>query len=287
MMKIDWDLRNLPANRFEVFFDSVRQHYLLFLRLGLAALLFVLPLLALTVIKDFSLYNVIDQVSEGVLSEESGVSRIYSIRFWAAIIRIPLLMFVSVGLCGICGVLRQLAWGEGIFYREDFRDGIKRGAGTGPVTAFLAGLLLLINECASLTGNSFGRYLIFSASVMITPVLFLTVLQSEIYRASYLGYVRNATAMYVKELPKTILWLLITALPFAVLLIRDLFLKYLLVIFGAFLWIPLDCFIWVLYANSVFDRYINRKDYPQLYQKGIYKNREPPVPEMDKPADDQ
>lgn len=285
-MKIDWDLHNLPTNRFEVFFDSVRQRYLLFFRLGLAAVLFTLPLLALTVIRDFSLYNVIDQVSEGVLTENSGVARIYSIRFWAAIIRIPLLIIASIGLCGIFGVLRQLAWGEGIFYRADFKDGIKRGAATFSVTSILAGILLLINECASFTGNPFGKYLIFTASVIVAPILILAVLQSEIYRASYLGYIKNATVMYVKELPKTLLWLLVTALPLTVLLIQDLFLKYLLSLLGAFLWIPLACFVWVLYSNAVFDRYINRKDYPQLYKKGIFENQEPPVADIDKPADD-
>ena len=285
-MKIDWDLHNLPTNRFEVFFDAVRQRYLLFFRLGLAAVLCTLPLLALTVIKDFSLYNIIDQVSEGVLSEEGGVSRIFSIRIWSAVMRIPLLIIASIGLCGICGVLRQLAWGEGIFYREDFKDGIKRGAATFSVTALLAGILLLINECASFFGNPFGKYLILTASLLVAPILILAVLQSEIYRASYLGYIRNATVMYVRELPKTLLWLLLTALPLTVVLIQDLFLKYLLIFFAAFLWIPLACFVWVLYANAVFDRYINQKEYPQLYKKGIFEHQDSLDLDSDKPSDD-
>lgn len=85
------------------------------------------------------------------------------------------------------------------------------------------------------------------------------------------GGVRNGVLHYLRSLPVTLLFVLVTALPlFAALTFAPAIVRYpLLILFALFGIVPL-AMMWLLYASHLFDRTINRETYPGIRRRGLH-----------------
>ena len=84
------------------------------------------------------------------------------------------------------------------------------------------------------------------------------------------GGVRNGVLHYLRSLPVTLLFVLVTVLPlFAALTFAPIVVRYpLLILFALFGIVPL-AMMWLLYASHLFDRTINRETYPGIRRRGL------------------
>ena len=95
--------------------------------------------------------------------------------------------------------------------------------------------------------------------------------QSAVYNVGFGKAISNGLAFYGKRLWQTLLF---TALALIVGLSRLApisALKYLLMVLCTVFLLPMYIMAWLLVSCNVFDEVINRDNYPELFDKGVYR----------------
>lgn len=144
--KTDFTIDDLPKNRWEVFWDCLKERFSLFLAMGLALLVFAIPLIFVTVLSDNTLSGLYIAFANGEYAQEElteltqSASSLYSLYF------IPCYVFLSLGVAGVMFIIRQLVWGEGVFFMPDMWEGIKSNGVLYALIAFLLGLFTFLQN---------------------------------------------------------------------------------------------------------------------------------------------
>lgn len=272
----DYSVNDLPKNRVELFFDCIRQRPWVLLRLGLLSFVFLLPLLAAGVFVDLYEYAVFVQYAEGLLTEAETASRIYSLYLYNILFSAVGYGIAGVAMGGVMNVIRQLVWGEGVFFFSDFIDGVKKNGLCYLITFLLSGSLVgMIRFTVAVGGFNFWCFLIADVALLFfLPLAFYVLAQSLVYREKYIGYWRNGIYLYGKTILKTLAALIVAAIPLAVSAVRWIIVRYILLAVESVLVLPLVGTGLFLFSCNVFDRWINMQNYPELVDKGLYRNRE-------------
>ena len=132
----DFDEYSLPHNRKEVFFDVLKMRYGTLIFVGLLLLAFTLPLLLVKILGETVFVGLYETLGE----QESAYDYARVLRFYISLSYIPCLAVFAVGVAGATRVVRQLVWGEGVFFWGDFSDGIKQNYKNCLLTFLLLGL---------------------------------------------------------------------------------------------------------------------------------------------------
>ena len=274
----DFTAADLPKNRPAVFFDCWKIRYRLLFALGGLLLVFCLPLLACHFTRDVMCASA--AAAEG-MDEAARRAAVATIRMYFSLIDIPCWLVLSVGLSGALRILRQLVWGEGIFFWEDFLTGIRTN---GKPAALLFGLGALWGVLCELTGNLSGAsgglgYLPYiSGVVLLLPIALLLFCEIAVYQSGFPTLLRNAVILYFRTLPTTLAAAVPLLLPVLVTGILDafpvpLFVRYVFLLVYVFLLLPSTVMGEFLYASFVFDRHINRRLHPEYVDKGIHREQ--------------
>lgn len=270
----DFTVDNLPSNRKEVFFDSLKLRFRDFLKLGLLLLLFSLPLIILNFVKDMMLFNMTESLTIGQITEEefNGAYTILYLAYYA--IEIICLIVLSLGLAGALRVIRQIAWGEPVFFSEDFFEGIKLNKGHFIVYFLFIGIFNMLNRSIMLLNIQYEILkvlpLAFALVILFPPVLY-SLAETLIYTNPIFGEYKNGFALYIKTFPTTILATIVVLLPLLFDLIPLLVIKYLIYVVFIIVLFPIILLGEFLYFNSRLDKYINKEMYPEIYDKGIHR----------------
>ncbi len=273
----DFQEENLPSNRKEVFFDCLKIRFGSFIKLGLLLLLFALPFIILGLVKDSMLFNLSEAITSGAMSEEDATAY-YSftlIGYYA--LEIICFIVFGVGLAGALRVIRQIVWGEGLFFGQDFFDGIKLNAKHYIVYFFFMGLFNFLGRVVLL--SSIEQQLLkalplgMSLSVFLPPLLY-SIIQTQIYTLRVGQEYKNGFILYIKTFPKTALATLVIALPLFLEYVNLFLLKYLIYMVLIILILPFMLMGEFLYFNSQLDKYINKEQFPEIYDKGIHRKAE-------------
>ena len=270
---------DLPHNRKEVFFDRLKTRFDVFFKLGLMLALFFLPMLAVAVYGDIAKVG----LSSDLATEEEFAAAIKIFDVTLAVYYIPCLLLVAVGLAGAAKVVRQLIWGEGVFFFADFGSGIKQNYAPFAITFLLGGIVNLFDRFVISLGfePEFVAYIPLGASVVfLTPIAMFVLSQTTVYVNGYLQLVKNAFKLFIKTLAPSLLFVAMIALWFvggwALDLLSSisaafLIVKYVLAVVGIIFLLPTFLTARLLFDMSVFDKYINKKDYPELVDKGLVR----------------
>ena len=265
---------DLPSNRKEVFFDSIKLRYGLIFKIGLMMLLFSLPLLVTLFFKDSYLISAGLSFSKGEISKESYDEMYKMICRIAYAICIPCFALFSIGLAGSLRVIRQLVWGEGVFFIQDFFDGIKNNYKHYLVYSLVFGVMHYLGRMAILLNTNMVLLkvlpLVISLSIIL-PIILFGIFQSQIYANKIGQELKNGVLLYIKTFFTSFLALIIVCLPIIFAFINIFFIKMLVMILYFLFFIPFILLGEFLYYNSVFDKYINKKHFPELYGKGMNK----------------
>lgn len=265
--KQDFTEQQLPSNRKALFWDCIRVNFSVIVRLSLFTSFFMIPYLFAVMIGDSAVFNAYYAAES--LPQSDVDALLHSAQLITSGLKIVAVMLFFLLFSGIIQNVRQLLWQEPLFLWDDFKKGIKNNAITFISTAFL---MMLPEFVLSLTPNvEWMNILKGICAVTVIPIGGWVMAQAVYYRLGVMDSLRNSVVFYIKAFPATLLLEILLLMPFYLVetFVLHLMARYILIlVLAAVLIVPLTM-IGILYANSLFDRYINKENYPQLYKKGL------------------
>ena len=270
---VDFNAEMLPRNRKEVFFDCLKLRYPVFLWAGLVLLLFALPTLLMLLFRYYQVYGLYASYDAGAISEAQLNSSLTAFRVSLTLPLLLTLPIIGVGLSGVIYVLRQLIWGEGVYYSADFKHGIKTNVSKILTVFIIAACIAVLSAVTDvyLSSNNPVRYILFAvAFVLLFPTALYMTTMTTVYDFGLLSTVRNSFILYIKTFPVTILFTLIAAGGYlGVTYIPSMIAKFIimpaLIVFA----LPPYLVAFLLYSCYTFDRFINKEHHPDYVDKGV------------------
>ena len=271
--KTDFTFANLPHTRTEVFFDVIKMRFSTLLFLGLLALVFALPLIVADFIFGIVHLNVFGSLASGAITNEQAGLYKSELNVLCSAVKIPLYAVYSVGLSGSVRIIRQLVWGEPIFFRYDYKTGIKQNCLRYVVLALCFGVCNFVSVlCSEFLPVETIAFLPYGAMLFfVMPIILYSAAQSAVYTVKTIKSFKNGLSLYCKSPFKTLIFVAVPASFKLFDLMKASFGKYLIVSLLIVVITPLYVMAWLLVSFGVFDRYINAENYPDLYDKGIYR----------------
>lgn len=273
--KSEFTISQLPKNRKEVFFDCLKVRYDLFLKIGLVLFIFGLPIIIILFYHYFLHLNVYQQFIEGSIDENTYYNLVIAYRNIKNLLLIAGLTVFSIGIAGAIRVIRLLIWYEGISFTYDFYLGIKQNIKHVSLLFLLGGLINFINGLSINETIKQPLFIIVEnlpliiSIVFLLPIGLLVLSQITIYADKFIKYLRNGFTLYLLTFIKTIIVIIGLFSPLLLLFFNILIVKIIAVLFLFIIYLPIGLVIWQLYSCSIFDKYINQKNYPHLVNKGI------------------
>lgn len=275
----DFTISEMPHNRLQAFWDILKLRWDILLYLGLHFLLFAIPLLVAT-FSENALLASLNPADEGY--------RITRFRLFALMSGVEGvgILLLAIPFAGALRIYRLLTFYDGVLFRSDFWRGVKENGLQTFAIFFLGAAAFSMSRIAGgylVHGGSSGFWetVVFFLPAMLSLVFLLPVLgmhfsQIPIYRNTYFQNARNAFYFYLRSFWST--------LPFTLLLIAPLFLNLLpylavpILVLGIYglAYLPIAMLGYALHANWVFDRFLNKTDYPEIYDIGIYRETDHP-----------
>ena len=265
--KIDYSKAMLPRTRKEQLGDCFKMNYLVLLKCGLLLLLFFVPLLVFSLFMDFYYIALMKVSVEDI--EQTKTLFFYILYGGIVILAIPVILVIS----GITHILRNLIWGEGIYFFSDFKAGIKANAAKNMLFGFIAGVIFFVSYFVStLFSGLFASYIpLIIFAIVFFPVYFWMVFLNNTYVDKWTGLIRSGFFFYIKNLVWSIIGILMPLslilllfMPFSI-----IWLKYILLVLFIVFVFPIIFLIMTLFTTAKFDQYINRDNYPDYYLKGL------------------
>lgn len=270
----DFTFAQLPHNRKEVFIDCIKLHWKLLLCLGLILLLFCVPIIGTEAFKDIVWSSIYSRLTNGEITQDQATAYLSSLQVLAALIDIFGWAIFSVGLSGVARIVRQLAWGEPIFFASDFTQGIKQNVGRF-VAVFAICAAAKFAEVffkqwfAQVTIAAYIPLVLFVCGVL--PIGLWILAQTVVYDVTLGKACGNATAFLGKNLWQTMLFVLSICAVELLSFVSSAVLKYVVLVIIIVVILPLYCLMWFLFCSVTFDKFINANNFKELYDKGVYR----------------
>jgi len=273
----------MPHNRFQVFFDLVGLRYDVLLKNGLYLFLFALPLIVVFFLKIIVLGNLESNFASGSIDQAAYVAAVF--HFSNLINAGYVLAFAILGIAfaGVVRINRLLVWYQPISYHEDFARGIKDNWKQDVLLFALLGFLVFLSEFISalilLNQSTASQFIAQLASVLplcitavvVLPAFCFACAASGLYRDSFGKMIRIGFGVYFRTFFASFGLIILLGGLFGLLFLNNLI--ALAIVFGL-LWLlemPLASLIWNLYSFAVFDKYINRRLFPDYVDKGVWR----------------
>jgi hypothetical protein len=273
----DFRPEDLPHNRKEVFFDRLKNRYSVFLSLGGILLLFLLPYLAGHLWRDYELSSLYQRFISKEIDEAALTSLVFSTKNSFNLVDLATFSFFALGVSGALRVLEHLAYEEPVFFSLDFWQGVKQNGLLFVLVFFLFSLTdFLIVFVSSLFGGFLylGEGILYGLALLILlPLADFVLAQGVVYKLSLRGYLQNGLVFYLHHLFPSILAALLGFLPFLAELLPNIPAKEIVAALMVVFYLPLYLLGFFLFANSLMDRHINNKFYPERVHKGFYPKK--------------
>ncbi|NLG25693.1 MAG: DUF624 domain-containing protein [Clostridiales bacterium] len=249
--KADYTPENLPANRVQLFFETLRVRFSGLVGMNLLYAIFALPAIAWTG------FNLAAMNVEG--ADALSFIPVYLLGM------IPCLMITALATPGFAYVFRNWARDQHAFTMSDFKDAVKGNWKPALLTGAINGVSLYLTYVSYVFYGSLSAQSLF----WVVPQMFVIIACSLWWMANMLIFpmmvtydmklkqlVRNSFIITLARLPWSILfWAAPIAVPVAI-----VFLPYSVVILAVLYLVigfSLTMYAQVSYANACFDRFLN------------------------------
>ncbi len=263
-----FEIEMLPSSRKEQFFDLAKHRFFFFISLGALLLAFSLLILGGAFFKDMSLVN----LNSSTATEEEQKTFSFTIKLISYLIQgfgFPVLGF---GLSGILMPLKNLAWNDPVFFKDDLKSGFKENGKTFVGIGFLWGLLYFLEGVIGLLFSNlpwFEAVLFGINLILIYPILITSLFLTLFYSNSFMATIQKAAAIYFRHFPLLFLSSLCLLLPFFALYIPIFLLKYGVLILWMVIVFPFALLFSFELHLHYFDEDVNLSQFPAYYQKGL------------------
>lgn len=270
--KTDFTEQQLPHNRREVFFDCLKLYWRKLLWIGLLLLAFSAPYLVADAVLATVRSGLHRMLVDGVLSAPEYAGQTAWLRLIEATVNIPCYMILCIGLSGAARVIRQMLWGEPLFFAKDFADGIKQNWRTFMLCGIAWGVMSVYLAVADAGQGGLVAYLPLGvAAIIVLPTALYMMSASAVYNIKLGKNIVNSFILYVKTPFVTWLFVLLLASSVALDMIGFIAVRCISRILWIAVLLPLLMMLWQLVSYATFDRYINQQAYPEIYDKGVYR----------------
>ncbi|MBO5889523.1 MAG: DUF624 domain-containing protein, partial [Clostridia bacterium] len=300
----DYARNHLPSNRWALGWDLIKTNMGKIVKINLLLLLFIFPLFLLLYLRSLLLsveagYNPFSQnlgIGYPIYPFMSGLSESIIIRvdFTIFLLLFIFVFYMSVGISGAFYVMRNMVWTEGVFVVSDFWIGVKKNYKTVlPLsliyTAFVILTLISINTANYQIAINPNMSLLFNVIKIVsyvfialfTCIYLFSLTISVTYKIKLFGIIKNAFIFTIAMLPINVFFMLLSAIPFALLLFDTTTMMFSFGIIAVILLsMGLSILIWTNYCQWVFDECINDKVAGAKKNKGIYKKNSNDVAEQ-------
>ena len=265
-------LRALPRNRKEAFFDLLAHRKMFLFSLSSLTFVFFIPLAI-----DLFYFNFL----EAVAIANDKLDYLFSLIFYSMLIMLPCMIIGFIGLAGAFHVAKKVVWQEGVILSVEFFHGIKENWKHALVNGAIFGIVLF----GMVVGGSYlyiflqsnpvlrgvgigGLILIFLIFGMLISLFFA---QDVYYQNKYFDTFKNSFRFLALTNWKVFVLFILTTGGLVALCALNL----ITLAIGLFLFAVLNSVIVILYtliAHHAFDKYINAEHYPDMVNKGLYKD---------------
>jgi len=261
---------NLPLTRWQLLADTLRYRFWDLFLASLLCFAFWLPSFAWLVF--CSLDGFLDYMNF------NSILMVYGIN-------IPFLSFASLGMAGLFYFSKKLVWGEGTSLPSDFFEGIKRNWKMFLLTYFLIGFLyallrldiVSIKVSGQFTGLWIGSLEGVSYAIFFIFLLSLFFLQTEsvIYEGGFIHLLWNGFRFVFGSFLTNIPMFLVFFAPFLAFEFVPLYsVSFSMIGIEAIFYFGFSAFFFTEYSYYLFDKSINKKQYPEIIRKGLGKKEE-------------
>lgn len=272
----DFTSRELPKTRMQQFFDVIKHQKLNMVKVAMLQTVFNAPLMVWAVLYYLLL--------------AAGPSSPFQITVFAAIALAVCITISDVGLVGSFSCMKKIAYADGGFASSSFFMGLKEEWKKGIVFGFLHGLVIGVSLVglvffisvpgAEVIVRGFGLAMLLILSVTGTMMNYYSLAQSSCYSNTMGKIIKNSLLMSLMRFPKHFLLFLLHPGVIVGAVIGSFCIPYageyvgigVLVLFSF-----LNSFgilAWMLFTLTSFDKFINKENYPDYVNKGLYKERQ-------------
>lgn len=265
----------LPINRKQLLSVCFRKHYSVILYVSLFMTLFSLPFI-------FVLVMTIAQLASysGVEGEELVMLQ-YQLRGWFYLWSIPSTCVMSIGASGCFYAIKNLCWNEYGKFIKDFGQGVKENAVkylllTLLFSLFVSGVCYLFDFLTLNFNLGFGRVILLVLQVFLILVALAMLLfqycGAILYKANVYELIKNSFKLAFGTLPRTLLMLVVSFAPvLLILLVWQWSWAYIIAITVlALIGCGYTILMCTLHCHYVYDKYVNKTQFPQIYRKGLF-----------------
>ena len=288
--KTDFNKSLLPHNRKEQFSFIFKNRKRELFYIGLLLFIFIIP-----IIVGFGFYNVLinilynDYKSASVGLTGDDLIKAYetyrtSYVMYTDIFSLAMiggLIIFGIGVSGVIYLIRNLYWGELFFFKESFFKGIKQNA---LMVCLIFAIYGVINWlCIHIFVLDINEWLkvipVIAQYVFILPLAVLMIYLCTIYKENYFTLLRIALIIFLKHLPTMSLFSLMVLYFYSLLILSNVINYFsIAIIYPIFMVLiiliaPLGLGAYFVTLSRFLDNMINQKNYPELVDKGLYKDK--------------
>ncbi|MCQ2742462.1 MAG: hypothetical protein MJ239_04095 [Bacilli bacterium] len=265
---------SLPQTRRQLFADIIKNHWRTLLLLGLFLFVGLLPFMGCLLFRDLASLSYSMAYSRGDIDANTRESLVRTVHFYASIGEAASLFVFSIPLSGSLRIMRQLAWLDPIFFKEDFGSGIKDNYWGCAIASFFSGLIMVGIKAMMFTAfnNVFVIAIIIGFFiVLVLPPLFLSIAQGTVYKGTFRQFNRNSIALYLKHAPLALLFTSMLVCPFLLEMIQSaIVIRFITMAIVVYFVPPLSILAFLLFSYFLFDEYINKEQFKDIYKRGLY-----------------
>lgn len=286
----DFNKSLLPHNRKEQFSFIFKNRKRELFYIGLLLFIFIIP-----IIVGFGFYNVLINIlyndyksaSVGLIGDD--LIKAYetyrtSYVMYTDIFSLAMiggLIVFGIGVSGVIYLIRNLYWGELFFFKESFFKGIKQNA---LMVCLIFAIYGVINWlCIHIFVLDINEWLkvipVIAQYVFILPLAVLMINLCTIYKENYFTLLRIALIIFLKHLPTMSLFSLMVLYFYSLLILPNVINYFsIAIIYPIFMVLiiliePLALGAYFVTLSRFLDNMINQKNYPELVDKGLYKDK--------------
>lgn len=266
--KADYTEDDLPANRFQLFWQVLRVRFWSLIRLNLIQVVFWLPMLGLTLMTLMGAMSVanelLEQGSADIANQMLGLLSTY------CVLLIPCILITGPSSAAAAHVSRKWARDQHAFLWSDFKDALKENWKQGLCASVISSVLPYLALVGVVFYGEVAQTMPIAVAgqALVVAIALVWVLALTFLYPLMVGYelrmgklLRNALLLTAARLPFVAVIRLATLLPLTVGLLMlwygSLYGLLAVALYYLLIGFSLNRLVCASYAHSVFDRYIN------------------------------
>jgi len=268
--KMDFTESNLPATRWELFWDVMRTRIASVFLLNLIYVLVWVPTILWTLMNAATFYEMAATNSDLLAAGEGiGLVNLYML------VLIPCIFITGPCTAGCTYVCRNWTRDEHAFVWQDFKDGVKANWKQGFVVSLITSVLpfMTYNGYLVYSGMAVNSAFFYIPMVLLLMVVIVWLMSLQVvytmmvtYKLSIKNLLRNSLIMAVAKFPQALVIRLSTwvvpLIAFAVMMLAPgttVYAILILVAYYLFFGLGFNRMIYAAFANALCEKYINTK----------------------------